>query len=170
MFNCNLKEFLRHFVTVDETQINHYTPEMKEYSKFHPTKLFQRRCEWFHQPKKSWRPFFGIHKQLSLLTIWRKKKLSHLAKKVLFLNDNEPVYMSLISTKKLLEIRYGLLPHPPYSPDLASCDFFLFPTEASLAHVASVYNHYPKPSSKHVYERSPCAPCTIVKTAYSFQT
>ncbi|EFN64908.1 Histone-lysine N-methyltransferase SETMAR, partial [Camponotus floridanus] len=28
---------------------------------------------------------------------------------------------------KLHELRYELLPHPPYSPDLAPCDFFLFP-------------------------------------------
>ncbi|EGI69314.1 Histone-lysine N-methyltransferase SETMAR [Acromyrmex echinatior] len=24
----------------------------------------------------------------------------------------------------MVELRYELLPHPPYSPDLASCDFF----------------------------------------------
>jgi len=28
---------------------------------------------------------------------------------------------------KLHELRFELLPHPPYSPDLAPCDFFLFP-------------------------------------------
>jgi len=28
---------------------------------------------------------------------------------------------------KIVELRYELLPHPPYSPDLAPCDFFLFP-------------------------------------------
>ena len=33
MFKRNLKEFLRHFVTVDETWIHHNTPEMKEQSK-----------------------------------------------------------------------------------------------------------------------------------------
>ena len=25
------------------------------------------------------------------------------------------------------ELGYELIPHPPYSPDLAPCDFFLFP-------------------------------------------
>jgi len=28
---------------------------------------------------------------------------------------------------KLVELRYELLSHPPYSPDLASCNFYLFP-------------------------------------------
>ena len=28
---------------------------------------------------------------------------------------------------KLVELHYKLLPHPPYSPDLALCDFCLFP-------------------------------------------
>ncbi|EGI60951.1 Histone-lysine N-methyltransferase SETMAR, partial [Acromyrmex echinatior] len=34
----------------------------------------------------------------------------------------------------LVELGYELLPHPPYSPDLAPCDFFLFPNlKKSLA-------------------------------------
>jgi len=28
---------------------------------------------------------------------------------------------------KFNEFRYELFPHPAYSPDLASCDYFLFP-------------------------------------------
>ena len=32
-FMRNPKEFLRRFVTVDETRIHHYTPEMKEQAK-----------------------------------------------------------------------------------------------------------------------------------------
>jgi len=28
---------------------------------------------------------------------------------------------------KLVELRYELLSRPPYSPDLAPCDFYLFP-------------------------------------------
>ena len=31
------------------------------------------------------------------------------------------------ATEKLIELGYKLPPHPPYSPDLAPCDFFLFP-------------------------------------------
>ncbi|EFN78485.1 Histone-lysine N-methyltransferase SETMAR, partial [Harpegnathos saltator] len=39
-----------------------------------------------------------------------------------------------LATVKLVELGYELLPHPPYSPDLAPCDFFLFPNlKKSLA-------------------------------------
>ena len=56
------------------------------------------------------------------------KQRPHLAKKkVLFHHDNTPAHSSAIATAKLVELRYELLPHPPYSPDLAPCDFFLFP-------------------------------------------
>ena len=45
MFKRNLKEFLRRFVTVDETWIHHYTPEMKnsQNSGLHPANVLQRR-------------------------------------------------------------------------------------------------------------------------------
>ncbi|KAG5340509.1 SETMR methyltransferase, partial [Acromyrmex heyeri] len=29
--------------------------------------------------------------------------------------------------QSIVELRYELLPHPPHSPDLAPCNFFLFP-------------------------------------------
>ncbi|KAG5322721.1 MOS1T transposase, partial [Pseudoatta argentina] len=41
--------------------------------------------------------------------------------------DNAPAHSSAVATAKLIELHYALLPHAPYSPDLASCDFFLFP-------------------------------------------
>ena len=57
-----------------------------------------------------------------------KKKRRHLAKiKVIFHHDNARVHTYLVSMTKFHELRYELLPHPPYSPDLAPSDFFLFP-------------------------------------------
>ena len=35
-----------------------------------------------------------------------------------------PAHTSAVATAKLVELGYELLPHPPYSPDLAPCDFF----------------------------------------------
>jgi len=50
----------------------------------------------------------------------------HLAKKkVLLQHDNAPAYTSALAKAKLVELGYELLLHPPYSPDLAPCDFFL---------------------------------------------
>jgi len=59
----------------------------------------------------------------------------HLAKnKVLFHLDNAPAHTSALAKAKLVELGYELLPHPPYSSDLAPSDFFLFPNlKKSLA-------------------------------------
>ena len=35
--------------------------------------------------------------------------------------------MSAIAAAKLFGMRYEILPHPSYSPDLAPSDYFLFP-------------------------------------------
>jgi [histone H3]-lysine36 N-dimethyltransferase SETMAR len=47
-------------------------------------------------------------------------------KKVLLHQDNAPVHKSIKKTAKWHELCYKLLPHPPFSPDLARSDFFLF--------------------------------------------
>ena len=52
----------------------------------------------------------------------QKKRLTK--KKMLFHYDNAPAHTSAVATAKLVELGYKLLPHPPYSPDLALCDFF----------------------------------------------
>ncbi|KAG5313929.1 SETMR methyltransferase, partial [Acromyrmex insinuator] len=57
-----------------------------------------------------------------------KKKRPHLAKKkVFFHQDNARVHTCLVPMAKFNEFRYELFPHPAYSPDLAPCDYFLFP-------------------------------------------
>jgi len=58
-----------------------------------------------------------------------KKKRPYLAKKKLFHHNNAPTHSSAIAMAKLVELRYELLSHPPYSPDLAPCDFYLFPNK-----------------------------------------
>lgn len=42
-------------------------------------------------------------------------------------HDNASSHKSRIVTRYLKQERVRLLHHPPYSPDLAPCDFFLFP-------------------------------------------
>ena len=46
--------------------------------------------------------------------------------KPLFQQDNAPVHKSMKTMVKLNDLRFELLPHPPYSPDLAPSDFYLF--------------------------------------------
>ena len=55
------------------------------------------------------------------------KKRPHLQKKkVLFHQDNAPCHKSMKTVVKFNELGFELLTHPPYSPDLAPSDFFLF--------------------------------------------
>jgi Transposase. len=42
-------------------------------------------------------------------------------------HDNAPAHASLIVWQFLASTKMTVIPHPPYSPDLATCDFFLFP-------------------------------------------
>ena len=44
-----------------------------------------------------------------------------------FHQDNAPVRNSILVTDYLSKMGIKTVPHPPYSPDLAPCDFWLFP-------------------------------------------
>ena len=46
---------------------------------------------------------------------------------VRLLHDIAPAHTSSLVTQHLKSERVTVLPHPPYSPDLAPCDFYLFP-------------------------------------------
>ena len=47
-------------------------------------------------------------------------------KGVIFHQDNARPHTCLITRKKLLELDWEVMPHPPYSPDLAPSDYHLF--------------------------------------------
>ena len=44
-----------------------------------------------------------------------------------FHQDNAPVHNSIIVTEYLTKMGIKTVPHPPYSPELAPCAFWLFP-------------------------------------------
>ena len=44
-----------------------------------------------------------------------------------FHHDNAPVDNSILVTDYLTKMGIKTIPHPPYRPDLAPCDFWLFP-------------------------------------------
>ena len=57
-----------------------------------------------------------------------KEKRPELAtrKGIIFLQDNARPHTSLVTHNKLLELGWEVMPHPPYSPDLAPSDYHLF--------------------------------------------
>jgi hypothetical protein len=63
-FNKNKTDFVRPFITMDETWIHHYTPESKHQSNIgkKPAVQRQRRHGRFHQQERSWHRCFGMLK------------------------------------------------------------------------------------------------------------
>ena len=49
-----------------------------------------------------------------------------MAKGVLILHDNAPVHKSKVAQAAIRECGFEQLNHPPYSPDLAPSDYYLF--------------------------------------------
>ena len=59
--------------------------------------------------------------------IRQKRKDSWAGKTWILHHDDTPAHTSLSMKQFLVSKEIITLDHPPYSPDLASCDFFLFP-------------------------------------------
>ena len=56
----------------------------------------------------------------------KEKRRGKLSAGVLLLHDNAPVHMSAKSQAAIRQCGFQQLNHPPYSPDLAPSDYFLF--------------------------------------------
>ena len=46
---------------------------------------------------------------------------------VLLLHDNTPAHTSQVAMTAVTECGFEIILHPQYSPDMAPCDFYLFP-------------------------------------------
>ena len=62
-----------------------------------------------------------------LRTAIREKRRGKLSKGVLLQQDNTRVHTCKVAVDAVERNGYELIPHPACSPDLAPCDFFLFP-------------------------------------------
>ena len=56
----------------------------------------------------------------------KEKRRGKIRRGVLLQQDNAPVHSSKVAMQSVRDCGFELLPHPPYSPDLAPSDFFLF--------------------------------------------
>ena len=150
MFRNKSSEFLCRYVTMDETWIHHYTPESREEAKewVLPGGSAPKRSKTQQSAGKVMASVFwdahgiifidylekgktitGAYYSALLYQLKdeNKKKRPHLQKKkILFHHDNAPAHTSTIAQAKLHELKFELLPHPPYSPDLAPSDYYLF--------------------------------------------
>lgn len=57
----------------------------------------------------------------------KEKRRGLLGREVILLHDNAPPHKSLVAQAAVRDCGFAQLHHPPYSPDLAPSDYFLFP-------------------------------------------
>lgn len=150
-FRQNKSDFWRRLITVDETWIHHNTPETKKQSKQWTSKgePAPKKAKTVFSAGKVMATVFWDSRGIILIDYLQKgktitgtyyaslldklmaeiaEKRPHLQrKKILFHQDNAPSHTSAVAIAKINELRFELLDHPPYSPDLAPSDFFLFP-------------------------------------------
>lgn len=151
LFRRNKSEFWRRLITVDETWIHHYTPETKLQSKQWTAKgepAPKKAKTVFSAGKVMATVFWDSHGVILIDYLQKGKTITGAyyaslldelkaqiaekrpylqKKKILFHQDNAPSHTSAVAMAKIHELRFELLDHPPYSPDLAPSDFFLFP-------------------------------------------
>ena len=65
--------------------------------------------------------------------LWRirqeiaRKRRGKLTRGVLLLHNNDPAHTSQVAMTTATECGFQILPHPPYSPDMAPVNFYLYP-------------------------------------------
>ncbi|UYV74547.1 hypothetical protein LAZ67_12000097 [Cordylochernes scorpioides] len=125
----NEPDFLNSVVTGDESWMFEYDPESKRQS-----------CAWY--TKSSLRPkkarmsksriktmiivFFDIRGIVHCEFV-PQGQTTDIKDTVKLHHDNATSHTAIIITNFLARSNTPVIPHPPYSPDLAPCDFFLFP-------------------------------------------
>ncbi|GJQ76651.1 hypothetical protein Trydic_g15510 [Trypoxylus dichotomus] len=114
---------------MDETWMHHFTPDSKR-SSSEWTATGEPRPKRPKAQQSTGKVMASSEYYIALLERLKTeiaKKRSHMAKKkILFHQDNAPCHKSIKTMAKLHELNFELLPHPPYSPDLAPSDYWLF--------------------------------------------
>lgn len=138
------RRIISKIITGDETYVHYYNPKTRGESKIWvfenetpPTVLKKQRT----LGKILYAVFFrstGLVKAVKLegqRTVTAKWYTTHCLPKVLeglsvsglmLHHDNASSHTSSLTTQFLADNNIKIIPHPPYSPDLAMCDFWLF--------------------------------------------
>ena len=147
----NPQDFMARIITVDETWVYHFDPETKKQSMQWkrpgspvPRKFRVNRSAgkvmatvfWdaqgvimtdFLEPGQTINKGYYSAELVKLREEVKKKRRGKISKGVLLLQDNAPPHAAQVSVATARDCGFELLPHPPYSPDLAPSDFYLFP-------------------------------------------
>lgn len=150
-FRAGEQEFLARLVTMDETWLHHYDPTSKQQAMEwrhsgspRPQKFRVQRSAGKVMASVFWDKdgvllinylpkgqSINAQYYTSLLDelkqALKEKRRGKLRRGVLFLQDNAPAHTAHITLRKLEELGFELVDHPPYSPDLAPSDYYLFP-------------------------------------------
>jgi len=150
LFSEDNDHFLSRIVTGDETWIHHWDPETKQESMqwkhkgSPPPKKFRTQPSagkvmatifWdgdgiilidYLESQKTITGEYYAHVLANLREALLEKRRGKLRNGVLLLHDNAPVHKSLKAAAAVRECGFQELSHPPYSPDLAPSDFYLF--------------------------------------------
>ena len=147
----DLQEFLFRIITQDECYIHHYDPETKAQSSIWmksgsrpPLKARRLQsagkvllvvfwdsegvilAEYLRRGETVTGNYYaGVLRRLREAVL--QKRRGKISRHVLLLQDNAPAHTAKLSKDAAAECGFQLLPHPPYSPDLAPSDYFLFP-------------------------------------------
>ncbi|GBP28354.1 Histone-lysine N-methyltransferase SETMAR [Eumeta japonica] len=105
----NIDEICDRIVTVDETWVRQYDPESK-----------QESMQWTKKGERP--PKFKVQSTRAVV----QKRRGKLSRRMLFLQDNASVHTARVSRQALKDTGFSEIDHPPYSPDLAPSDYFLF--------------------------------------------
>ena len=150
-FNKNKTDFVRRFITMDETWSHHYTPESKQQTKqwteagcsapkmtrsvpsagnVMPSVFWDAEGILFIDYLEKGKTITGEYYSNLLTRLDGKlceKRPGLQKKKIIFQQDNAPAHKSVLAKGKLRDLHHELLEHLPYSPRLAPSDFCLFP-------------------------------------------
>lgn len=149
-FNADGENFLAKIVTGDETWAHHFEPETKRQPMewHHPQSPGRKKFKTTPSAGKVMITVFWDIEGVILVDVMPRgetinsqayiktlKKLNQRFRRVrphknpadlLLLHDNARPHTSLATREAITKLGWTVLPHPPYSPDLAPSDFHLF--------------------------------------------
>ena len=149
-YNVNPENFLSRVVTGDETWVYYYdppskfesmewkhagSPRTKKFKVSRTTKKVMATVFWDtdgvihidYLPRgTTMNGQYYADLLVRLRESIKEKRRGKIRRGVLLQQDNAPVHSSKLAMQSVRDCGFELLPHPPYSPDLAPSDFFLF--------------------------------------------